>query len=122
VRARTSGWTFLGRPVAHFQLVQAHLVHLAQDAALVGLAADAAGRAMSADGDSRFEVAAARVLACSAASTATRAAHQVHGAMGMTRQYPAAPLQQEIVVAERVWQRALPEARGWPPGCHDRGR
>jgi acyl-CoA dehydrogenase len=77
-----------GRPVARFQLVQAHLVHLAQDAALVGLAADAAGRAMSADGDSRFEVAAARVLACSAASTATRAAHQVHGAMGMTREYP----------------------------------
>jgi acyl-CoA dehydrogenase len=76
-----------GRPVARFQLVQAHLVHLAQDAALVSLAADAAADA-AASGDGQFEIAAAHTLACAAATSATRAAHQTHGAMGMTREYP----------------------------------
>jgi acyl-CoA dehydrogenase len=76
-----------GRPVARFQLVQEHLVHLAQDAALLDLAAEAAVRAAVA-GDGAFEIAAARALACAAAASATRAAHQAHGAMGMTREYP----------------------------------
>jgi acyl-CoA dehydrogenase len=76
-----------GRPVARFQLVQAHLVHLAQDTALLGLAADAAARAAE-SGEAAFEIAAAQVLACSAATSATRVAHQAHGAMGMTREYP----------------------------------
>jgi acyl-CoA dehydrogenase len=75
-----------GRPVARFQLVQAHLVHLAQDAALLAIAADAAARAAG-EGDGRFEIAAAKALACSAATSATRSAHQAHGAMGMTREY-----------------------------------
>src|SRR5258708_24588982 len=39
-------------------------------------------------GDARFEIAAAKLLANRAALTATRAAHQAHGAMGMTREYP----------------------------------
>ena len=76
-----------GRPVSRFQLVQAQLVHLAQDAALLCLAADAAAKAAD-SGDAAFEIAAARVIACSAATAATRAAHQAHGAMGMTREYP----------------------------------
>jgi len=76
-----------GRPVSRFQLVQAHLVHLAQDAALLCLAADAAARAAD-SGDAEFEIAAARVIACSAATAAARTAHQAHGAMGMTREYP----------------------------------
>jgi acyl-CoA dehydrogenase len=86
-RAYTAERQQFGRPVARFQLVQAHLVHLAQDAALLAMAADAAIQAAS-DGDASFEIAAARVLACSTASSATRAAHQAHGAMGMTREYP----------------------------------
>jgi acyl-CoA dehydrogenase len=76
-----------GRPVSRFQLVQAHLVHLAQDAAILSLAADGAARAAE-SGDAAFEIGAARVIACSAATSATRAAHQAHGAMGMTREYP----------------------------------
>ena len=75
-----------GRPVARFQAVQQHLVLGAQDAALVGIAADAAARAAS-RGLGRFEIAAAKLLANRAAQSATRAAHQAHGAMGMTQEY-----------------------------------
>ncbi|HLY82461.1 MAG TPA: acyl-CoA dehydrogenase [Acidimicrobiales bacterium] len=85
--AYTSQRQQFGRPVARFQLVQAHLVHLAQDTALLGIAADAAARA-AAVGEAAFEIAAARTLAGATVATATRAAHQAHGAMGMTREYP----------------------------------
>jgi acyl-CoA dehydrogenase len=71
-----------GRPIAAFQAVQQHLVSIAQDAALASAAAAGAARVPGA-----FEIAAAKALASRAALTATRAAHQVHGAMGMTREY-----------------------------------
>jgi len=83
----TSERVQFGRPVARFQAVQRHLVDGAQDAVLVGMAADAAVRAAE-GGQARFEIAAAKLLANQAAFTATRAAHQAHGAMGMTREYP----------------------------------
>jgi acyl-CoA dehydrogenase len=72
-----------GRPIAAFQAVQQHLVGIAQETSLVNAAVDGAARAPCA-----FEIAAAKALASRAALAATRAAHQVHGAMGMTREYP----------------------------------
>jgi len=75
-----------GRPVARFQAVQQHLVWASQDAALTRMAADAAGR--QADrGDARFEIASAKLVANQAATRATKACHQAHGAMGMTQEY-----------------------------------
>ena len=75
-----------GRPVARFQAVQQHLVWASQDAALTRMAADAAGR--EADrGDARFEIASAKLVANQAATRATKACHQAHGAMGMTQEY-----------------------------------
>jgi acyl-CoA dehydrogenase len=71
-----------GRPIAAFQAVQQHLVSIAQDASLAGAAAEGAARRPGA-----FEIAAAKALASTATLTATRAAHQVHGAMGMTQEY-----------------------------------
>ncbi|HEX5225752.1 MAG TPA: acyl-CoA dehydrogenase family protein [Solirubrobacteraceae bacterium] len=71
-----------GRPIARFQAVQQHLVCVAQEAALVGAAAEGVARAPG-----LFEIAAAKVLAARAALAASRAAHQVHGAMGMTQEY-----------------------------------
>jgi acyl-CoA dehydrogenase len=71
-----------GRPIAAFQAVQRHLVEIAQDASLAGAAAEGAARTPGS-----FEIAAAKALASRAALTATRAAHQVHGAMGMTQEY-----------------------------------
>jgi acyl-CoA dehydrogenase len=93
--AYTAGRRQFGRPVARFQLVQEHLVRLAEDAALVGLAADAAVRA-AAEGPATFEIAAAKALASRAATTATKAAHQAHGAMGMTREYPLHQLSRRL--------------------------
>jgi acyl-CoA dehydrogenase len=51
------------------------------------MAAESAARAAE-RGDATFEIAAAKTLAGQAAATATRAAHQAHGAMGMTQEYP----------------------------------
>jgi acyl-CoA dehydrogenase len=76
-----------GKPVGTFQAVQAHLVHGAQQSVIVSVALAAAARA-AASGPARFEITAAKVLADEAASEATRHAHQAHGAMGMTREYP----------------------------------
>jgi acyl-CoA dehydrogenase len=84
-----------GQAVARFQLVQEHLVRLAEDAVLVGLAADAATAAAAA-GPATFEIAAAKALASRAATTATKAAHQAHGAMGMTREYPLHQLSRRL--------------------------
>jgi acyl-CoA dehydrogenase len=71
-----------GRPIAAFQAVQEHLVGIAQEASLVGTAA--AGAALS---PGLFEIAAAKAIASRAVLTSTRAAHQVHGAIGMTQEY-----------------------------------
>ena len=76
-----------GKPVGSFQAVQAHLVHGAQQSVIVSVALAAAVRAAE-SGPARFEITAAKLLADQAASDATRHAHQAHGAMGMTREYP----------------------------------
>lgn len=76
-----------GKPVATFQAVQMHLVTATQCAVKAQMAADVAVRAL-AQGDGRFEIAAARVVVDDAITVGTRAAHQAHGAMGVTREYP----------------------------------
>ncbi len=75
-----------GKPVATFQAVQHHLVVAAQSAVRATMAADVAVRA-AALGGGRFEVAAARVIVDDAIGLGTRAAHQAHGAMGVTGEY-----------------------------------
>jgi len=75
-----------GKPIGSFQAVQALIVKCAEEAALVDLAVQVAAR--EADrGEARFEIASAKLLADEAARVATRAAHQAHGAMGMTQEY-----------------------------------
>jgi acyl-CoA dehydrogenase len=75
-----------GQAVGRFQAVQAHLVRGAEEAALVDLAVQVAAR--EADrGNASFEIASAKLLADDAARVATRAAHQAHGAIGMTQEY-----------------------------------
>jgi acyl-CoA dehydrogenase len=75
-----------GQPVARFQAVQHHLVTVAQCAAKAEMAAAVALRAV-ARGGGTDEVAAARVVVDDAIAVGTRAAHQAHGAMGVTREY-----------------------------------
>jgi acyl-CoA dehydrogenase len=84
--AYTSQREQFGRPLNRFQAVQEHLVRVAQQAALVGTAADVAAREADRGGGS-LETAFAKTLAAEAVQISTRAAHQAHGAMGMTQEY-----------------------------------
>lgn len=76
-----------GKPVASFQAVQQHLVIAAQCSVRASMAADLAVRAL-ARGGGALELAAARIVVDEAAVLSTRAVHQAHGAMGVTREYP----------------------------------
>src|SRR5438270_246299 len=67
-------------------------VAASQQAALVAVAVEAAVIRQEA-----FEIASAKLLAGRAAITATRAAHQVHGAVGVTRAHPLS------VQTRRLW-------------------
>ena len=97
-----------GRPVGRFQAVQQYLVSGAQDAALVGMAGRVAAREAE-RGPARFEIAAAKLLAGRAAQSATRAAHQAHGAMGMTREYPLHHLSRRLW----AWRSEYGDERFW---------
>jgi len=78
----------------------------------VSVAVGAAVRAAQ-SGPARFEIAAAKLLADQAASDATRHAHQAHGAMGMTREYPLHHFSRRLWAwrseygDERTWSRTL---------------
>jgi acyl-CoA dehydrogenase len=97
-----------GRPIASFQAVQHHLVTAAQCRIRASMAADLAVRAMS-EGSARFEIAAAKVICDQAATDATRSAHQVHGAMGLTREYPLHHLSRRLW----AWRHEYGRARAW---------
>ena len=97
-----------GRPIASFQAVQAHLVSVAQCSVRASMAVDVAVRAVAA-GDGRFEVAAARVVVDAAVVEATRAAHQAHGAMGVTREYRLHHLSRRLW----AWRHEYGSARTW---------
>ncbi len=80
-----------GRPIARFQAVQHNLATLAGEVAAGGAAADAAASAVIRHGiDDRralIAAAAAKIRAGEAAGAGAAIAHQVHGAMGFTRDY-----------------------------------
>jgi acyl-CoA dehydrogenase len=75
-----------GRPLAAFQAIQQQLAVLAEEAAAARAATEAAARAAD-RGDASFEIACAKLRANQAAGIAASIAHQVHGAIGFTREY-----------------------------------
>ncbi|QLC22026.1 hypothetical protein HFP51_07440 [Parasphingopyxis sp. CP4] len=76
-----------GRPLGKFQAVQQSLAILAVEAAAVNSAG--AGAALALDqGDGSFEIAAAKLRTNLAVGSGTAIAHQVHGAIGFTQEYP----------------------------------
>jgi alkylation response protein AidB-like acyl-CoA dehydrogenase len=80
-----------GQPIARFQAVQTHLARLASEAQRAAVVVDAIQAALGDSDDLRPHaalVAAARVLAGEAAINSARTAHQVHGAIGVTMEYP----------------------------------
>jgi acyl-CoA dehydrogenase len=80
-----------GQPIARFQAVQTHLARLASEAQRAAVVVDAVQAALGEHDDLRPHralVAAARTLAGDAAIVGARTAHQVHGAIGVTMEYP----------------------------------
>ena len=80
-----------GRPIAKFQVVQHNLAVLAGEVAAATTSADAAASAIARHGidDDRtfLAVATAKIRCGQAAGAGAGIAHQVHGAMGFTREY-----------------------------------
>jgi alkylation response protein AidB-like acyl-CoA dehydrogenase len=101
-----------GRPLAKFQAIQQQLAELAAEAALATAAARTALDRFD-DPDALFEVAAAKSQAGEAASRAAAIAHQVHGAIGFTREYALHHLTRRLWAwreefgSEAFWQRRL---------------
>ncbi|WP_025772212.1 acyl-CoA dehydrogenase family protein [Thioalkalivibrio sp. HK1] len=90
-----------GRPIAKFQAVQHNLAMLAGEVAAASVSTDAAIDALARHGfgDERafLAIAAAKIRTGQAAGAGAAIAHQVHGAMGFTREYS---LQQRT---RRLW-------------------
>jgi acyl-CoA dehydrogenase len=78
-----------GKPLAHFQVIQSYLAQMAGEVAAAGAMLGTALDAALGDGDdSAMEVAAAKVRLGQAAQVVAGLAHQVHGAIGFTQEYP----------------------------------
>ena len=78
-----------GRPIGKFQAVQQNLAVMAGQVAAAGAAADAGVEALSIDDPAKqeFLVAIAKTRVGDAATIASEIAHQVHGAIGFTKEY-----------------------------------
>jgi acyl-CoA dehydrogenase len=80
-----------GRPIGRFQAVQQQLALAAGEVAAASAAASAAAATAAADGfaapSTRFAVGAAKSRTGEAAGAVARIAHQVHGAIGFTREH-----------------------------------
>jgi acyl-CoA dehydrogenase len=78
-----------GRPIGKFQAVQQNLAVMAGQVAAAGAAADAGIEALSVDDAAKqeFLIAIAKTRVGDAATLASEIAHQVHGAIGFTKEY-----------------------------------
>ncbi|WP_033294121.1 acyl-CoA dehydrogenase family protein [Amycolatopsis jejuensis] len=103
--------TQFGRPLSKFQAVQ----HLVVDAAAEAASARSATEAALADG-TEFRIAVARSCAGHAASIVVRNAHQVHGAIGTTREHRL----HESTTAALAWRSEFGSVRQWDELLTDR--
>jgi len=101
-----------GRPIGRFQAVQRHVVRVSERAVSVAIAAECAAANAAPDPD-LVDVAAAKIVAAESSTTAAQAAHQAHGAIGMTKEYalghftPRLWSWREEFGSERYWSRLL---------------
>jgi acyl-CoA dehydrogenase len=75
------------RPLVRLQVVGAHLARMAIEVALARAALDGAVTAHAREDDVVWATAAAKLTTARAATTVARLAHQLGGAMGMTREH-----------------------------------
>jgi acyl-CoA dehydrogenase len=92
-----------GKPISAFQAVQIHIVTLAQSASMASVSTDRAVSAV-ASGGGRFECASTVVVVEECATRAVTAAHQAHGAIGMTREYPLQQITRRVHATRQAWQ------------------
>lgn len=85
-----------GRPIAKFQAIQQQLAAMAGHVAAANAGADAAAAGWGTD-KAEFLVAVAKSRAAESAGHVAAIAHQVHGAMGFTREHPL------HYVTRRLW-------------------
>lgn len=78
-----------GRPIGRFQAVQQQLALAAAEVSAAAAAAQGAARAADTDGilGAELAIAVAKARASEAAGAVARIAHQVHGAIGFTREH-----------------------------------
>jgi acyl-CoA dehydrogenase len=76
-----------GRPIGNFQAIQHQLAAAAGEVASARVAAQQAYLAITAGRNQLFACAVAKARASDAAGVVARTAHQVHGAIGYTREY-----------------------------------
>jgi len=101
-----------GKPIGSFQAVQQQLAVFGSESAAVGCAAASAFRS-AARGEAHFEIAAAKLRANMAVETATAVAHQVHGAIGFTREHDLHHFTRRLIAwrsefgGDRQWSEAL---------------
>lgn len=78
-----------GRPLAAFQAVQQQLAGLAAEVAMMRVASQAAAAAAAGtSAQFAFSVACAKTAVSSSVRSVAASAHQLHGAMGVTAEYP----------------------------------
>jgi acyl-CoA dehydrogenase len=77
-----------GRPIARFQAVQHHVAAIAREVALTRAAVATATASLDEQRDlALLETASAKVVSARAATRVGAAAHQLHGAIGITREH-----------------------------------
>jgi acyl-CoA dehydrogenase len=87
-----------GRPIIRFQAIAHHLAQLTEEVAVARTATGVAAEMYAAGSTGTAEtIAMAKIIASRSAGTAARLAHQVHGAIGTTREY------QLHLFTRRVW-------------------
>lgn len=97
-----------GRPLVRFQAIQHQLAILAEESAAASCSAASACQAAVA-GEAGFEIAAAKYRTSRAATVAADIAHQIHGAIGFTREYPLHHFSQPA----QAWASEFGNAQHW---------
>ncbi|TCP56433.1 acyl-CoA dehydrogenase [Tamaricihabitans halophyticus] len=103
-----------GRTIDRFQAVQRHIVRIAEHANAAAIAVEAAA-ANARPLPDVFDVAAAKIVCGEASGIVAAAAHQAHGAIGMTKEYELGQLTRRLwswrdeFGTEALWSELLGE-------------